>query len=67
MMCRELDIISFDNNVRIEDESAFLHNSGLTSGVLSAVGEQDAAWKKRYGTILGYDYMLCDVLHAPKI
>ena len=66
-MCRELDIISFDNNVRIENETAFVHNSGVTSGVLSAAGEQDAAWKKRYGTILGYDYMLCDVLHAAKI
>ena len=66
-MCRELDIISFDNNVRIENETAFVHNSGVTSGVLSAAGEQDAAWKKRYGTILGYDYMFCDVLHAAKI
>ena len=66
-MCRELDIISFDNNVRIENETAFVHNSGVTSGVLSAAGEQDAAWKKRYGTILGYDYMLCDVLHTAKI
>ena len=66
-MCREVDIISFDNNVRIENETAFVHNSGVTSGVLSAAGEQDAAWKKRYGTILGYDYMLCDVLHAAKI
>jgi len=66
-MCRELDIISFDNNVRIENETAFVHNSGVTSGVLSAAGEHDAAWKKRYGTILGYDYMICDVLHAAKI
>ena len=66
-MCRELDIISFDNNVRIENETAFVHNSGVTSGVLSAAGEEDAAWKKRYGTLLGYDYMLCDVLNTSTI
>jgi len=38
MMCRELDIIPFDINVRIEDESAFVQNSGVTSGVISTVG-----------------------------
>jgi len=66
-MCREVDIISFDNNVRIENETAFVHISGVTSFGLSAAGVHHAAWKKRYGTILGYDYMLCDVLHAAKI
>ena len=67
MMCRELDIIPFDINVRIEDESAFVQNSGVTSGVISTVGEQDASWKKRYGTLIGYDYMLCDVLNTSTI
>jgi hypothetical protein len=67
MMCRELDIIPFDINVRIEDESAFVQNSGVTSGVISTVGEQDVPWKKRYGTLLGYDYMLCDVLNTSTI
>lgn len=52
---RELDIIPFDINVRIEDESAFVQNSGVTSGVISTVGEQDASWKKRNTRCEGHD------------
>ena len=51
-MCREVDIISFDNNVRIENETAFVHNSGVTSGVLSAAGEHDADKTDRKSTRL---------------